>query len=217
MDNDNTAVENTPAILGSPETEKSETANPVIPETEENESARRHIRSPFIKRKGGLIMMMLFAVIGTVLGALLYRGAVYRADSSFLEMFLGGALPGIALLLAEYICGYFALGGLILWVIPLMGGLSAGINLSIALQYVKVSTDFLFALPIVLGTVTAVTFGADEARNFSKQILRIISGRKNSIVMTDYAAGNYTLRFGVFLTILLVGAIADAVIRLNNV
>ncbi len=205
---DNIAVENMPAI-DTPEKE------PQVLEAEENESVRHHVRSPFIKRKSGLIMMMFFAVLGTVLGALLYQGAVHRPASTFLEMFLSSFIPGFVLLLTEYICGYFALAGMLLWIVPMIGGLSAGINLTMALQYLKVSTDFLFALPSVLGTITAVTFGADEAQSFSKQILRIVSGNKNSIVMTDSAAGNYTLRFGILLTILFAGSIADAVIRIN--
>jgi len=47
----------------------------------------------------------------------------------------------------------------------------------------------------------------------SSQLLRLVSSDKNSIVSTSPAAGEYTLRFLVYLAILSACAIAEAALR----
>lgn len=196
-----------------PETEEVPPAVSDIPP--DGNILRRHVRVPFIKRRSGLIFMLLTAAAGAAAGALISpEGVLLPENESFLIMFLRRLVPCAAILLAEYVCGYFALGAAVVWLLPFVGGLGAGLLLS-ELCRLGMWESFLALLPSLFACCAALAFGADAARDFSGLLLRLVTGSKNSIVMTSPAAGNYTLRFGACLAILLLSALYEAAIRLS--
>ena len=67
--------------------------------------------------------------------------------------------------------------------------------------------------PGCAGCAAAVIFAAGTSSGMSSQLLRLVSSDKNSIVSTSPAAGEYTLRFLVYLAILSACAIAEAALR----
>lgn len=194
--------------------EPEETAPVISDIPPDRDSLRRHVRAPFIRRRSGLILMLAVSAAGAAAGALIApEGALLPGGESFLIMFMRRLLPGCVILLAEYICGYFALGAALVWLLPLAGGLGAGLLLS-GLCRCGMWEDFFVLLPSLFSCCAALSFGADAARDFSLLLLRLVTGNKNSIVMTSPAAGNYTLRIGACLAVLLLSALYEAAVRL---
>ena len=140
-----------------------------------------------------------------------FNESILCADGEFLPLLLQRLLWGGCFLLAEYVLGYFALGRALVWAAPLVCGLGTGAALSGAFTLGGIGS--LKLLPTCLGICLAVILGAGTSGMMSSQLLRLISTDKNSIVATDPAAGEYTLRFLVYFTILSVCAVAESALR----
>lgn len=96
-----------------------------------------------------------------------------------------------AFLLAEYLCGYFALGWLLVWAVPLVCGLGTGAALAGAFA---AGTN---AAPLIIpaaGTAIAASLAAGTSRNMSAQLMDLVTS-PCGVVSDSPAAGDYTLKF----------------------
>lgn len=174
------------------------------------------------RRSGIPPLYTLAAAIGIAAGIFAVSSLPADADLSgnilcrsggFLEILLSKLAWGGAFLLAEYLCGYFALGNLIVWLAPLLCGLGTGAALGAA--FLQNGMDALWLVPGCAVCAAVVVFAARTSADMSAQLLRLISTNKNSIVSTSPAAGEYTLRFLVCLAILSACSIAGAALRMS--
>lgn len=186
--------------------------------TEEPPRSRTAQRA--VRRSGIPIFQIFAAIMGTAAGVFFalsapagtdFTESILCADGEFLPLLLQRLLWGGCFLLAEYVLGYFALGRALVWAAPLVCGLGTGAALSGAFTLGGIGS--LKLLPTCLGICLAVILGAGTSGMMSSQLLRLISTDKNSIVATDPAAGEYTLRFLVYFTILSVCAVAESALR----
>lgn len=187
-----------------------------IPETAE---LPRAARSTYRRRSGIPMLYTLLTAAGLILGIYIaasapgadISGSLLCVSGDFLGLLLRRLFWGAAFLISEYVCGFFALGRLLVWAAPLICGLGTGAALAGA--FTIEGMNALRLAPGCAGCAAAVIFAAGTSSGMSSQLLRLVSSDKNSIVSTSPAAGEYTLRFLVYLAILSACAIAEAALR----
>lgn len=187
-----------------------------IPETAE---LPRAARSAYRRRSGIPMLYTFLTAAGLILGIYIaasapgadISGSLLCGSGDFLGLLLRRLFWGAAFLIAEYVCGFFALGRLLVWAAPLICGLGTGAALAGA--FTIEGMNALRLAPGCAGCAAAVIFAAGTSSGMSSQLLRLVSSDKNSIVSTSPAAGEYTLRFLVYLAILSACAIAEAALR----
>ena len=187
-----------------------------IPETAE---LPRAARSAYRRRSGIPMLYTFLTAAGLILGIYIaasapgtdISGSLLCGSGDFLGLLLRRLFWGAAFLIAEYVCGFFALGRLLVWAAPLICGLGTGAALAGA--FTIEGMNALRLAPGCAGCAAAVIFAARTSSGMSSQLLRLVSSDKNSIVSTSPAAGEYTLRFLVYLAILSACAIAEAALR----
>lgn len=165
------------------------------------------------------LLFLAFAVIGIAGGVFFalsapagtdFTGSLLCSSGDFAGLLIKRLLWSGAFLLAEYLCGYFALGWLFVWAAPLICGLGTGAALAGAFNAGANAVPLIFT---AAGTVLAVVMGAGTSRLMSCQLLELVSSGKNSIVSASPAAGEYTLRFLIWFGVAAGCAIAEAAIR----
>lgn len=191
-----------------------------VPATEEPPRAERAGRTYAHRRRSRIPALQLFAaLIGAAAGVFFamsapegadFSGSLLCASGDFAGLLVKRLLWGGAFLLAEYICGYFALGWLLVWAAPLICGLGTGAALAGA--FTAGANAALLIIPAA-GAVFAVVMGAGTSRLMSSQLLQLVSSERNSIVSASPAAGEYTLRFLLWFAVLAGCAIAETAIR----
>ena len=187
-----------------------------FPETAE---LPRAARSAYRRRSGIPMLYTFLTAAGLILGIYIaasapgadISGSLLCGSGDFLGLLLRRLFWGAAFLIAEYVCGFFALGRLLVWAAPLVCGLGTGAALAGA--FTIEGMNALRLAPGCAGCAAAVIFAAGTSSGMSSQLLRPVSSDKNSIVSTSPAAGEYTLRFLVYLAILSACAIAEAALR----
>ena len=187
-----------------------------IPETAE---LPRAARSTYRRRSGIPMLYTFLTAAGLILGIYIaasapgadISGSLLCVSGDFLGLLLRRLFWGAAFLISEYVCGFFALGRLLVWAAPLICGLGTGAALAGA--FTIEGMNALRLVPGCAGCAAAVIFAAGTSSGMSSQLLRLVSSDKNSIVSTSPAAGEYTLRFLVYLAILSACAIAEAALR----
>lgn len=187
-----------------------------FPETAE---LPRAARSAYRRRSGIPMLYTFLTAAGLILGIYIaasapgadISGSLLCGSGDFLRLLLRRLFWGAAFLIAEYVCGFFALGRLLVWAAPLVCGLGTGAALAGA--FTIEGMNALRLVPGCAGCAAAVIFAAGTSSGMSSQLLRLVSSDKNSIVSTSPAAGEYTLRFLVYLAILSACAIAEAALR----
>ena len=187
-----------------------------IPETAE---LPRAARSAYRRRSGIPMLYTFLTAAGLILGIYIaasapgtdISGSLLCVSGDFLGLLLRRLFWGAAFLISEYVCGFFALGRLLVWAAPLICGLGTGAALAGA--FTIEGMNALRLAPGCAGCAAAVIFAAGTSSGMSSQLLRLVSSDKNSIVSTSPAAGEYTLRFLVYLAILSACAIAEAALR----
>lgn len=193
----------------------------IIPAEEFPETAElpRAARSAYRRRSGIPMLYTFLTAAGLILGIYIaasapgadISGSLLCGSGDFLGLLLRRLFWGAAFLIAEYVCGFFALGRLLVWAAPLVCGLGTGAALAGA--FTIEGMNALRLAPGCAGCAAAVIFAAGTSSGMSSQLLRLVSSDKNSIVSTSPAAGEYTLRFLVYLAILSACAIAEAALR----
>ena len=187
-----------------------------IPETAE---LPRAARSAYRRRSGIPMLYTFLTAAGLILGIYIaasapgtdISGSLLCVSGDFLGLLLRRLFWGAAFLISEYVCGFFALGRLLVWAAPLICGLGTGAALAGA--FTIEGMNALRLAPGCAGCAAAVIFAAGTSSGMSSQLLRLVSSDKNMIVSTSPAAGEYTLRFLVYLAILSACAIAEAALR----
>lgn len=193
----------------------------IIPAEEFPETAElpRAARSAYRRRSGIPMLYTFLTAAGLILGIYVaasapgadISGSLLCGSGDFLGLLLRRLFWGAAFLISEYVCGFFALGRLLVWAAPLICGLGTGAALAGA--FTIEGMNALRLAPGCAGCAAAVIFAAGTSSGMSSQLLRLVSSDKNSIVSTSPAAGEYTLRFLVYLAILSACAIAEAALR----
>lgn len=112
-------------------------------------------------------------------------------------------------LLSEYLLGYFAAGNAVVWLIPLVYGLGAGLG---AAGTISAGGSPWVIAPELVYTVLSVV-GAITSGELSKLLLRLISGDSCSVVARGRASRGYNLQFALYLLIMLAIAIAEAAFK----
>lgn len=180
-----------------------------------------HVRAPLLRRRGNVLLMGLAAVCGAACGGAMAFGGTdlsgvsaalpMQTEGSFLMLFLGRLIYGGVFLLAEYILGYFALGEWLVWAVPLCCGMGSALTMASA------GTDYsaLLLLPSASITLALTVFGANTSGELSSLLLRLASGKSSSVVMTNSAAKDYTLRFMAYLAVLAAAGIYEAAVKLG--
>lgn len=170
-----------------------------------------------------LWLCLIMAVTGTAAGAVI--ATAFPLENAELSLSVaadtaGGfwgvlsrrlALTG-AFLLAEYVLGYFAAGGIIVWAVPLCCGLGTGLS---AAGICMSGVNIWLLIPIAL-YCAVIAFAASASGEFSSLILRLLNSRGETLTSGGYSY-RYTLRFGVYLVIILAAAIAEAAGKLAAV
>ena len=204
------------------ESNSADSAERDIPPAEEfPETAElpRAARSAYRRRSGIPMLYTFLTAAGLILGIYIaasapgadISGSLLCGSGDFLGLLLRRLFWGAAFLISEYVCGFFALGRLLVWAAPLICGLGTGAALAGA--FTIEGMNALRLAPGCAGCAAAVIFAAGTSSGMSSQLLRLVSSDKNSIVSTSPAAGEYTLRFLVYLAILSACAIAEAALR----
>lgn len=190
---------------------KEPTANPAETAPHERRKTSHRVRT----ERGSLWVMAATAALGAVGGLLAAKhgaaplGVLLSAQGSFLALFWARVMYGGAFLLAEYILGFFALGGAFVWTVPLLCGMGAGLSLAGAAE------NTLFLLPAAVLTVAAAVLGADLSSGLSGQLLRVLSGSRTGLVITNGTAAGYTLRFLGLLAVNIAAGLVEAGIKIS--
>lgn len=136
-------------------------------------------------------------------------GSLFCCTGDFTGLLLRRLCWGGAFLLAEYVCGYFALGWLLVWLAPLICGLGTGAALTAAF------TAGTSAAPVIIPAAVSafiVAFAAGTSRNMSAQIMHLVS-TPCGVVTDSPAAGDYTLRFLVWCGIFTACTLIECALR----
>lgn len=166
--------------------------------------------------RGTLLLMTLTAVLGAAGGVIAagkcgaVAGGILVTQGSFLELFLTRVIYGGAFLLVEYILGFFALGGAVVWAVPLMCGMGTGLTLAAA------GAERGALIPGAVMTLAAAVFGAELSDSLSGQLLRVLMGSRTGLVITNGTAGDYTLRFLGLLGVNIAAGLIEAGIKLGS-
>ena len=194
------------------------TGDPPAEETEERPRAGSAVRRMEKSRRRIPLFQLFAAAAGGAAGVYFaltlpegadISGSLFLLAGDFTGMLLHRLAWGGAFLLAEYICGYFALGWLLVWLAPLVCGLGTGAALAAAF------TAGTSAAPVVIPAAVSafvVAFAAGTSRNMSSQILQLVSS-PCGVVTDSPAAGEYTVRFLVWCGIFTACALLECALR----
>ena len=194
------------------------TGDPPAEETEELPRAGSAVRRMEKSRRRIPLFQLFAAAAGGAAGVYFaltlpegadVSGSLFLLAGDFTGMLLHRLAWGGAFLLAEYICGYFALGWLLVWLAPLVCGLGTGAALAAAF------TAGTSAAPVVIPAAVSafvVAFAAGTSRNMSSQIMQLVSS-PCGVVTDSPAAGEYTLRFLVWCGIFTACALLECALR----
>lgn len=137
-----------------------------------------------------------------------FEGMIISAsDSSFFTLLSDRLIQCGIFLLAEYILGYFAAGGVIVWMLPMLYGLGAGLS---AVSCVTSGTPIIAVLHILYTTV--ICFAAAHSAGFSSLLLSIVSGKSGSVITDGTSGRSYDHKFLLYVVLTAAGAIAEAII-----
>ncbi len=173
-------------------------------------AVRRRSRIPFSQ----LMLALAGAAAGAYFAMTLPEGAdlsgsLLCRSGDFAGLLVYRILWGGAFLLAEYICGYFALGWLFVWAAPLVCGLGTGAALTAAFS---AGMNAAFLVVPAAGIAVAVALGAGTSRMMSGQLLELVSARRG-VVADSPAAGEYTLRFLIWFGVVAACALVECALR----
>ena len=176
------------------------------------ERRRNHARSSELERGEYIFLMAATAVCGATAGAILALSG--KADmsallkitqdlsSGFGNIFFQRLIIGSALLLAEFLVGFFALGDLFVWAAPLCCAM--GLSLRIT------ATESWILLPSAIVTLIACVMGAATSSGLSRTLMRLSRG--GTVHLEDSLHVKYIISFLGYLAAVLVGAIYEGLI-----
>ncbi len=171
------------------------------------------ISSPHKRRSAEIpsaVAYMLLGALSAAAGAaiaVLYplEGIPLTIGGSFPEVLADRLLQCGIFLVAEYLLGYFAAGGKLVWLIPMIYGLGAGLSAAEAI----ISGHPLMLLPLTICMVVICRAAARSAE-LSSLLLSVVSGKSGSVVTDGTAGSSYTIGFGIYLLTISAAALAEA-------
>ncbi len=179
-------------------------------QTEQSEGSKpeAHVRYPRVRRSSALIVMGLSALCGAVGGFVVSRSvdlSVELAQSiakPFGTIFLERTLLGAAFLAAEFVLGFFALGDLLVWSVPLIAGLGLSLRVS--------ATEKWVLLPSSILLLFLTAFGAAVSAGFSETLMQISRG--GTVHLGDSPRKLFTLNFLGYLAVVVACALYEGII-----
>ena len=177
----------------------------------ENPDLCRRIRNKH--REYNYVGYLVCGLLGIAAGAAV--ALVYPMDgmsistenSTLLSLFSGRFIQCALFLLAEYILGYFAAGSVIVWILPLLYGLGAGLC---AANSAITGQPLVAALHILYTAV--ICFAAARSAGFSSLLLSIVSGRSGSVITDGTSGVSFDLKFVFYLALTTTAALAEAIL-----
>lgn len=183
-----------------------------VSEAPEMSEEYTHVRSPELNRNAQKILMTAVAVIGTAAGAVAALTGAFgenpakllteRFSAGFWNVFSGRFLINAGCLAAEFLLAFFALGDLLVWIVPLFLGLGTGLTFA--------SIQHAAFLPSSAAVLLCGGFGAAFSSCFSTE-LRFFAGGKNRRT-DDFPAKYLAARFFVLLIGMSLAALYEGII-----
>lgn len=183
-------------------------------ESSEHEAPVSKTRTGRAKRNTdtGALGYILLGLLGAAAGAataLLYPSEntelFYQQEITFIYALTDRLIHCGIFLVIEYLLGYFAAGTVLVWSVPLMYGLGAGLS---AVNAVMAGSPVLL-LPFTVYTIV-ISFAASRSAGFSSLLLSIVSGKSSSILTDGRTSSDYTLKFGIYLMLICAAALLEA-------
>ncbi|MGN1111137.1 MAG: hypothetical protein ACI4QY_05740 [Oscillospiraceae bacterium] len=198
-------AESAELTLTIPETDFSEE----LRQSEETpEKERSHVRHPQAHRSSTLIVMALSAVCGAI-GGVVASGNVEASreisgslSRTFGEIFLNRTIVGAGFLALEYVLGFFALGDLLVWSVPLAAGLGLALRIAAAKAWVLLPSSILLLF--------VIAFGATVSAGFSDTLMR--ASRGGTVHLGNSPRKLFTLNFLGYLAAAIVCALYEGII-----
>ncbi len=159
----------------------------------------------------GALGYILLGLLGAAAGAataLLYpteNTELFYQQETFIYALTDRLIHCGIFLVIEYLLGYFAAGTVLVWSVPLMYGLGAGLS---AVNAVMAGSPVLL-LPFTVYTIV-ISFAASRSAGFSSLLLSIVSGKSSSILTDGRTSSDYTLKFGIYLMLICAAALLEA-------
>ncbi len=187
-----------------------------VPRITEGEYARKSYRPSKDHR---LAVQLILCAVGIAAGAVValafpLEGAdisvLTADDGGFLALVLHRMAQCGAFLLIEYVLGYFAAGGWLVWLVPLIYGLGAGLSCA----GIAAGGQQLWLILPPLAFCGVICCGAAASGSFSALLMRLVSGRGEMYAAGGSSSYHYTLRFGGYLLTLLAAALIEAGMKL---
>lgn len=171
-------------------------------------------------RRNGSPLMPAAAAVGVLIGVItalffpltggdFLSGVAASAQGGFAAALLRRLGQVGIFLLAEFLLGYFAAGRAVVWIAPLMYGLSAGLT---SAGVSAAGGSAFVILPELLYTAV-ITVAANTSGEMSELLLRLVSGESGSVVTRGRASKGYDLQFAVYALVILAVAIGEAAVK----
>lgn len=157
----------------------------------------------------GIVIGVMIVLFFPLSGADPTLSVTAEAEGGFMGALLRRLSQVGVFCFAEYICGYFAAGGIIVWLAPFIFGLGAGLSCA---GICAAGGSAWVILPNLIYTAV-LTLGANTSAEFSQLLLSLIEGKNSSVVVRSNTAGAYNLRFGVLLISILTAALIEAAFK----
>ena len=174
-------------------------------------------RSTAENRASARAVMIISSVCGAAAGVILaLTGAAdkealaalsERIYGSFGEIFLRRTISGGAVLLLEFLLGFFAFGDCISWVCPIAAGMGGGF-------FIAALKTPIF-LPSELAVLITITLAGASSALFSQKLLGLASG--NRAYLRGMSAAEYSVRFALMLSAIIASAIYEGIVAVNFV
>lgn len=203
------SIETTAEMTAEPQTV--ETVGIQISEPQLSEPRARE-RSAEESRTSARAVMIISAVCGAAAGVVLaLTGAAdgeavsalsERISGSFGEIFLRRAISGGAVLLLEFLLGFFAFGDYISWICPVVAGMGGGF-------FIAALWEPVF-LPSEIVTLLVIIFAGANSAVFSRKLLGLASGRRS--YLRGMSSAEYSVRFALMLSAMIAAAIYEGII-----
>ncbi len=183
-------------------------ARNVRSERSEEAKPEAHVRYPRARRSSALIVMGLSALCGAVGGFVVSRSADLSVELAqslvkpFGAIFLERTLLGAAFLAAEFVLGFFALGDVLVWSVPLIAGLGLSLRVS--------ATEKWALLPSSILLLFITAFGAAVSAGFSETLMQLARG--GTVHLGNSPRKLFTLNFLGYLAVAVACALYEGII-----
>lgn len=174
-------------------------------------TSHRHDSRPFaiVAAVIGVLAGVIIALFFPISGGDFLSGVAASAEGGFAAVLFRRLGQVGVFLLIEFLLGYFAAGGAVVWIVPFFYGLSAGLT---SAGVIAAGGSAWVIVPELVYMV-AITIAANTSGELSALLLRLVSGESGSVVMRGRASRSYDLQFAVYLLAILTAAMIEAAVK----